>query len=187
MSATTAPRPAAGAARARPAPIEPTADCFALARAHLGFDNPDWCIPRRAVVLSTLEASSRLTSSQVRTMIRTQHPHLTMREHGDTVSFGPEFRAALACLREEARQHGRLVVVGQAWAGSHRLIALLTTRQPSLVTHVLTGVVAGEVLCRVLDDVEDRQVFGDHDEELLRKAWRAAHPVHAYFRRPLLR
>jgi hypothetical protein len=100
------------------------------------------------------------------------------------MTLGSQFRSALACLREEARLHGRLVVVGQAWAGSNRLIELLTSRQPPAVTQALSGAVAGEVLCRVLDDVQDRRVFGAGDEALLRRAWREAHPVPVYFRRP---
>ena len=90
---------------------------------------------------------------------------------------------ALGCLREEARRHGRLVTLGQAWAGSNQLIALITTRHAPVVRQVLATVVAGEVLCRVLDDLTDRRVFGAHEEELLRRAWRAAHPAPAYFRR----
>jgi hypothetical protein len=117
-------------------------------------------------------------------MVRAQHPRVTIRAHTGAVAPGFELKEALRCLREEARRNGRLVAVGQAWAGSNRLIALLTTRQPPVITQILATVVAGEVLCRVLDDVDDRRVFADNHEQLLREAWRAAHPPPAYFRRP---
>ena len=118
-------------------------------------------------------------------MVREQRRHLTIREDGRSVLLGGQLRDALGCLREEARRHGRLVAIGQAWAGSNRLIAMVTAHQPTAVTQVLSSVVAGEVLCRVLDDVDDRSVFDAHDERLLRHAWRAAHPPPAYFRRPI--
>jgi hypothetical protein len=184
LTTSTTLRSARSRATARRTPGSPSIDGFARARAHLGFDDPGWCAPRRAAVLSTLEASSRLTPTQLRTMVRTQHPRLTIRDGTDMVSPGSELKDALGCLREEARRHGRLVAVGQAWAGSNRLIALLTARQPLVVTRVLATVVAGEVLCRLLDDVSDRRVFADNHEQLLREAWRAAHPPPAYFRRP---
>jgi hypothetical protein len=116
-------------------------------------------------------------------MVRVQRSLLTIHEDGRTVLPGSRLRDALACLREEARRHGRLVAVGQAWAGSNHLIALITARQQLVVTRVLATAVAGEVLCRVLDDIETRHVFHDGDEQLLRQAWRAAHPPPAYFRR----
>jgi hypothetical protein len=139
--------------------------------------------PRRAPVLAALEAAYRLEPGQVRAMLRGQHDNLLIGEQGRAVSFGGEARDALGCLREEARRHGRLVALGQAWAGSNQLIALITTRHPPVVRQALATVVSGEVLCRVLDDLTDRRVFGPEKEDLLRRAWRAAHPVPAYFRR----
>jgi hypothetical protein len=118
-------------------------------------------------------------------MVREQRRHLIIREDGRAVLLGGQLRDALGCLREEARRHGRLVAVGQAWAGSNRLMAIVTAHQPPVVTQVLASVVAGEVLCRVLDDVDDRRVFDAGDERVLRHAWRAAHPPPAYFRRPV--
>ncbi|MDA0167262.1 hypothetical protein OM076_43785 [Solirubrobacter ginsenosidimutans] len=165
-------------------PVYPTTDDgFARARERLGFDDPGWCAPRRAPVLAALEAAYRLEPGQVRAMLRAQHDNLLVREQGRAVSLGGEARDALGCLREEARRHGRLVALGQAWAGSNQLIALITTRHPAIVRQALATVVSGEVLCRVLDDLTDRRVFGPDEEDLLRRAWRAAHPVPAYFRR----
>ena len=160
--------------------MRPDRDC---AR-HFGFEDPEWCAPRRAAVLSVLDETSRLSPAQARTMVREQRRHLTFRDDGRAVTLGGDLRDALTCLREEARAHGRLVVIGQAWAGSNRVIARLTARQPLVVTQILSSVVAGEVLCRVLDDVDDRHVFDAGNELLLRHAWRAAHPPPAYFRRP---
>jgi hypothetical protein len=116
-------------------------------------------------------------------MVREQRRYLTIRQDRRTVVMGSDIRDALGCLREEARRHGRLVAVGQAWAGSNRLMALLTARQPPVIAQVLCSVVAGEVLCRVLDDVGDRHVFDERSEQHLRHAWRVAHPPPAYFRR----
>lgn len=161
----------------------PTDDAFARARTLLGFDDPTWCAARRAPVLSALEAACRLKPPQLRAMLRAQQDILQVHQPGRAVSLGGEARDALACLREEARRHGRLVALGQAWAGSNQLIALITTRHEPVVRQVLATVVAGEVLCRVLDDLTDRRVFGADEEELLRRAWRAAHPDPAYVRR----
>jgi hypothetical protein len=117
-------------------------------------------------------------------MMREQRQYLTIRDDGAAVLFGAQLRDALGCLREEARLHGRLAAVGQAWAGSNRLIALTTASQPRVVTQVLSSGVAGEVLCRVLGDVDGRRVFDAEHEQVLRHAWRVAHPPPAYFRRP---
>jgi hypothetical protein len=165
-------------------PAYPTTDeGFARACARLGFDDPGWCAPRRAPVLAALEAAYRLEPGQIRAMFRAQHGNLLVREQGRAVSLGGEARDALGCLREEARRHGRLVALGQAWAGTNQLIALLTSRHPPVVRQALTTVVSGEVLCRVLDDLSDRRVFGPDEEDLLRRAWRVGHPVPVYFRR----
>jgi hypothetical protein len=134
-------------------------------------------------VLSVLEAASRLQPSQVRTMVRAQHANLAIPVPGRVPSLDGPSKDALSSLREEARVHGRLVALGQAWAGTHQLIGERTSRQPELVTFLLTSVVAGEALCRILDDVADRRVLAARQEELLRGAWRAAHPAPAYFRR----
>ncbi|MBE2314594.1 hypothetical protein DVA67_001300 [Solirubrobacter sp. CPCC 204708] len=101
----------------------------------------------------------------------------------DAVAFNGELRAAFGCLREEARLHGRLVALGQAWAGSNQVVALATVRDPVL-RRVIGTAVAGEVLCRLLDDVRDRRVLTPADEDVLRSAWRAAHPVTPCVRRP---
>jgi hypothetical protein len=165
-------------------PACPPTDGFAHISALLGFDDPDWCAPRRAAVLPALKTASRLQPAQLRTMLRTQHGKLTIRNDGNAVSLAREYRDALSSLREEARRHGRLVPLGQAWAASNQLITMLTPHQPPVVRHVLAGLVAGEILCRVLDDVADRRVLSAREEELLRRAWRAAHPLPAYFQRP---
>jgi hypothetical protein len=169
----------------RPARVAPPENQFAHTRAQLGFDQPGWCVPRHAEVLSALEASTRLTPGQARTMMREQRRYVTIRDDGRAVLLGGQLRDALGCLREEARRHGRLVALGQAWAGSNRLMAIVTAHQPRVVAQILSSVVAGEVLCRLLDDVEDRRVLDAGDERLLRHAWRAAHPPPAYFRRPI--
>lgn len=163
----------------------PSGERFARICVHLGFDDPAWFVPRRAAVLTALAAASHLTPSQLRTLVRAQRPRLAIRGPGRGVGFDYESRSALGCLLEEARLHGRLVALGQAWAASNRLAALLTVRQPLVVVRITASAVAGEVLCRVLDDLDDRRVFGRGDEELLRHAWRAAHPPPAYFRRPV--
>lgn len=147
----------------------------------LGFEDPDLFAPRRATVLSAFEAIARLNASQLRTIIRAQRPRVTIRAPGQAVTLNSELRTALSCLREEAREHGRLVALGQAWAGSNQLIALMTMRRP-VVTQVVASAVAGEVLCRLLDDVQQRRVLSREDEDLLRHPWRQAHPVPAYFR-----
>jgi hypothetical protein len=168
-------------------PACPPTDGFAHISARLGFDDPDWCAPRRAAVLPVLKTASRLQPAQLRTMLRTQHGKLTVRDHGNAVSLSGEFRDALGSLREEARRHGRLVTLGQAWAASNQLITMLTPNQPPVVRHVLGGLVSGEILCRVVDDIADRRVLSAPEEELLRRAWRAAHPPPVYFRRPAQR
>lgn len=160
----------------------PSSERFARVCAHLRIDRPDWYEPRRAAVLSTLEATAQLTAPQLRTIVRAQHPRLRIRP-SRTVSFDSELRAALACVREEARLHGRLGALGQAWAASHLLVALVTAREPR-VTPIVATAVAGEVLCRLLDDVGRRHVLSATEEDTLRRAWRAAHPPPAYFRRP---
>jgi len=157
-------------------------DLFPRVCARLGFDSPDWFAPRRAAVLSTLEATTRLTPVQLRAMVRAQQPRLRSSAPGHA-AFDGELRTALGCLREEARLHGRLVALGQAWAGSNQVVALVTVRRPAL-TPVMATAVAGEVLCRLLDDVGERRVLSPTDEDLLRRAWRAAHPLPAFFRRP---
>jgi hypothetical protein len=151
--------------------------------AQLGFDHPDWFAPRRAAVLSTLEATTRLTPPQLRAIVRAQHPRMRIHYPSRAVSFDGELRAALGCVREEARLNGRLGALGQAWAASNQVVALVTAREPR-VTPVVATAVAGEVLCRLLDDVGRRRVLSATDEDLLRRAWRAAHPLPAYFRRP---
>ncbi|MDA0184025.1 hypothetical protein OJ997_27200 [Solirubrobacter phytolaccae] len=155
---------------------------FARVCARLGFDHPDWFAPRRAAVLSTLEATTRLTSPQLRTMARAQSTRLRPTAPNG-VAFSGELRAALGCAREEARLHGRLVALGQAWAGSNQVVALVTAREPGL-TPVVATAVAGEVLCRLLGDIRERRVLSLADEDMLRSAWSAAHPLPAYFRRP---
>lgn len=157
---------------------------FARICADLGFDDPQWFVPRRAAVLATLEAATRLTQSQLRAMVRAQRPRLALRGEDRLVRFDGESRAALRCVREEARLHGRLVTLGQAWAASNRLVGSLTAREPLVVVRITASAVAGEVLCRVLEDIDDRRVLGRDEEALLRQAWRAAHPAPAYVRRP---
>ena len=154
---------------------------FARVCAHLGFDRPDWFAPRRAAVLSTLEATTWLTPPQLRAMVRAQTSRLRS-SAPHAVAFNGELRAALGCAREEARLHGRLVALGQAWAGSNQVVGLVTLREPAL-TPVIATAVAGEVLCRLLDDVGERRVLSSEDEDVLRGAWRAAHPLPAYFAR----
>ncbi|MDA0171315.1 hypothetical protein OJ998_19605 [Solirubrobacter taibaiensis] len=134
-------------------------------------------------MLSALEATTRLTPPQVRTIVQAQSPRLRP-SAPSAVAFNGEFRAALGCAREEARLHGRLAALGQAWAGSNQLVALLTVRRPALAPVIATAV-AGEVMCRVLDDLGQRRVLSPTDEDVLRRAWRAAHPLPAYFRRPV--
>jgi hypothetical protein len=116
-------------------------------------------------------------------MVREQQPRLRPPGPGQAVGFTGELRTALACVREEARLQGRLVALGQAWGASNQVVALVTVRHP-IVTPVIATAVAGEVLCRVLDDVGRRRVLSPTDEDVLRRAWRAAHPLPAYFRRP---
>jgi hypothetical protein len=157
-------------------------DRFARVCDRLGLDDPGLFTPRRPAVLAALEATTRLDSSQLRTMVRVQQPRMTPRGHDRAITLGGELRAALGCVREEARQHGRLVALGQAWASSNQLAALITGRSPAL-TPIVASAVAGEVLCRLLDDVHERRVLSRDDEDLLRRAWRQAHPVPAYFRR----
>jgi hypothetical protein len=160
-------------------------DRFVRVCVGLGFDDPDRFAPRRAAILSAFEAVTRLDSTQLRTIVRAQQPRVTIRASDHAVTLDSEFRAALSCLREEAREQGRLAALGQAWAGSNQLIALMTMRRP-VITQVVASAVAGEVLCRLLDDVGQRRVLSLEDEGLLRHAWRQAHPVPAYFRcRPL--
>jgi hypothetical protein len=172
------PRPATGARLS-------SSERFAHICAPLGFDDPEWFRPRRAAVLTTLEAASRLTRSQLRAIVRAQRPRLALRGDDRALRFDCESRAALKCLREEARLHGRLVALGQAWAGSNRLVGVVTARQPLVVVRITASAVAGEVLCRVLEDLDDREVLGHEEETLLRQAWRAAHPPPAYVRRPV--
>ena len=160
----------------------PSGDRFARVCARLGFDDPDLFAPRRATILSAFEAVTRLDSSQLRTIIRAQRPRVMIRASDHVVALNSELRAALGCLREEARQHGRLAALGQAWAGSNQLTALITMRRP-VVTQIVASAVAGEVLCRLLDDVHQRRVLTRDDEDLLRHAWHQAHPVPAYLRR----
>jgi hypothetical protein len=169
-------RPAAGARVA--------SERFARLCAHVGFDDPEWFMPRRAAVLKTLEAASRLTRSQLRVIVRAQRPRLALRGDGRAVRFDGASRAAHRCLREESRLHGRLVALGQAWAGSNRLVGLLTARQPLLVVRITASAVAGEALCRALEDLDDRRVLGCEEEPLLRQARRAAYPPPTYVRRP---
>ena len=167
----------AGTPRAKTA----SGDRFARVCTHLGFDDPDLFGQRRSAVLSTFGAATCLDSSQLRTIVRAQHPRVTVRGPDRTVVLDGQLRAALGCLREEARLHGRLVAVGQAWAGSNQLVALIVRRP--VVSEVVASAVAGEVLCQLLDDVHERRVLSHDDEDLLRYAWRQAHPVPAYFRR----
>jgi len=160
----------------------PSSERFARVCAHLRIDRPDWYEPRRAAVLSTLEATAQLTAPQLRTIVRAQHPRLRIRP-SRTVSFDSELRAALACVREEARLHGRLGALGQAWAASHLLVALVTAREPR-VTPIVATAVAGEVLCRLLDDVGRRHVLSATEEDAPGAQRIRAHPPPAYFRRP---
>ena len=162
----------------------PSNERFARVCAHLRIDQPDWFEPRRAAVLSALEATTQLTAPQLRTIVRAQHPRLRPHQPSQTVSFDGELRAALGSVREEARLHGRLGALGQAWSASNLLVALVTAREPR-VTPIVATAVAGEVLCRLLDDVGRRHVLTAADEDILRRAWRAAHPPPAYFRRPI--
>jgi hypothetical protein len=160
----------------------PRSDHFASLCARLGFEDPDRFAPRRATILSAFEAVTHLDRSQLRTIVRAQAPRVTIRAPGQAVTLNSELRAALACLREEARQQGRLVALGQAWAGSNQLTAVITMRRP-VVTEVVASAIAGEVLCRLLDDVAPRRILSREDEDLLRHPWRQAHPVRAYLRR----
>jgi hypothetical protein len=171
--------------------IEPTAtsspegsgaDRFARVCALLGLDAPDLFAPRRPAVLAAFKAATELEPTQLRAIIRAQHPHVTVRQRDGTATLGGELQAALGCLREEARDHGRLVALGQAWAGCNRLGSLIAARRPVL-TQVVASAVAGEVLCRLLEDVQERRVLSRDDEELLRHAWRQAHPAPPYLRR----
>jgi hypothetical protein len=110
IATSTTPTSARSRATARRTPGASSIDGFARARAHLGFDNPGWCAPRRAAVLSTLEASSRLTPSQLRTMVRTQQPRLTIRDHADmlrrveALTQHPQIPVARCGLAAQARE-----------------------------------------------------------------------------------
>ena len=162
--------------RAEPA----SGDRFARVCARLGFDDPDLFGQRRSAVLSAFGAATSLAPSQLRTIVRAQQPRVTVREPDRTVILDGQLRAALGCLREEARLHGRLVAVGQAWAGCNQLVALIVRRP--VVSEIVASAVAGEVLCRLLDDLHEHRVLSHDDEDLLRYAWRQAHPAPAYFR-----
>lgn len=157
-------------------------DRFSRVCALLRFDDPELFAPRRKTVLSAFDAITQLDASQLRTIVRAQRPRVMLRSSGQTLALDGHLRAAFACVREEARQHGRLVALGQTWAGCNQLVALMTVRSPS-ATPVLASAVAGEVLCRLLDDLPERKVLSRDDEDLLRHAWRQAHPAPAYFRR----
>ncbi len=155
-------------------------DRFARVCTHLGFDDPEMFGQRRSAVLSAFGAATSFGPSQLRAIVLAQQPRVRVQQPDRTVVLNGQLRAALGCLRAEARLHGRLVAVGQAWAGCNQLVALIV-RKP-VVSEVVASAVAGEVLCRLLDDLPQRRVLSHADEDLLRHAWRQAHAVPAYFR-----
>ncbi|WP_028065984.1 hypothetical protein [Solirubrobacter soli] len=132
--------------------------------------------------MAGLQAATWLEPPQLQSLIRAQRPHVIVRRGAVTGTFDEQLRAAFGCLREDARHHGRLVAFGQAWGACNRLGALLTARSAG-TTQLVASAVAGEVLCRLLDDIQVRRVLSRDDERLLRHAWHQAHPAPPYVRR----
>jgi hypothetical protein len=151
------------------APRPDAAGRFGRIAASLGFDDPSFFGERHDAVLAVIKRASKMSAAELATLSAAQSAHMSFAGH--RVVLSPEWKVAQGRLVAEARDAGRLALVGRAWETSSRLMRSLARDHGGTATRLASCALAGELFWALIDDVAPQRVMRAGDETVLRGAW----------------
>jgi hypothetical protein len=151
------------------APRPDAAGRFGRIAATLGLDDPTFFGQRHDAVLAVIKHASEMSAAELATLCAAQSAHMSFVAHRIVLS--PQWKVAHGRLVAEARDAGRLALVGRAWETSSRLMRSLGKDHGGTATRLAGCALAGELFWTLIDDVAPQRVLRAGDETVLRGAW----------------
>ena len=151
------------------APRPDAAGRFGRIAATLGLDDPTFFGQRHDAVLAVIKHASEMSAAELATLCAAQSAHMSFVAHRIVLS--PQWKVAHGRLVAEARDAGRLALVGRAWETSSRLMRSLGKDHGGTATRLAGCALAGELFWTLIDDVAPQRVLQAGDETVLRGAW----------------